>query len=223
MRRVAPGGALRRTVAVLAVAAAVPGGLAACTYGEPRQALELEHAFADDGSKLAIAAQRHLWQRPTGLAAFPAGGSPRITEQFVDVYVMDMGSREILYRHAIDPPGAQSMEALEARVLGWQGDDVYVKLLGCEPGFGVSYKGCNGERRQAYVYRISWNGAEAAYEPVPALRRYPYPDGAAGREGRPGERPYLSLGDGVWIHYGARGPREQLLKVNGHDLEQVPD
>lgn len=209
--------------AAMATAAAAVLALASCTYGEPKRALELEHAVADDGSKLAIAAERYVWQRPTGIAAFPTGGLIKVTDQAVDVYVVDLASKKILYRHAIDTPGRGSMHSFSAWVLGWQGNDVYVKMHGCLPGFWTSYKGCYGEREQGFVYRVSRDGVEPAGEPVPPLRRHRYLGGATGRDARPNERAYFSLGDGVWIHHGSRGPREQLLRVNGQDLEEVLD
>lgn len=185
--------------------------------------LDLDFLISDDGSKAVISAERFVLHRPTGIAAFPDGGPPKVTDQIVDVYVVDLASKKILYRHAIDPPGEGSMQALETWPLGWQGDDVYVKLASCLPGFWTSYKGCNGERRKTYVYKISSRGVDPAAEPSPPLPRHENFAGTAGPDAPHWERSYLSTTDGVWIQHGAKGPREPLLRLNGQDLEQVVD
>ncbi|MGY1424500.1 hypothetical protein [Lysobacter sp. A289] len=199
--------------------------LTSCTYGEPTSRLELDYAIADDESKVAISAERYVVQRATGISALPSGGFAKITAQMVDVYVVDLTSGKILYKHAVDPPGERSMTALETWLLGWKGDDVYLKMTGCESGFRTSYKGCGPERRKTYVYKVSRHDVEPAGVPVPRLRRHRVFGGIAGADSPGGTRSYLSTTetDGVWIHRGARGPREPLLRVNGHELEQVAD
>lgn len=185
--------------------------------------LNLEYAIADDESKAAISAERYVLHRPTGIAAFPDGGSPKVTDQVVDVYVVDLASGKILYKHAIDPPGEGSMSGLSTWLLGWKGDDVYLKLTGCTSGFRTQYKGCGPERRKTYVYKVSRHDVEPAGLPAPRLRRHQRFGGIAGADSPGGTRSYLSTTDGVWIQHGARGPREPLLRVNGHELEQVAD
>lgn len=212
-----------RMKAAIATAFTALLGLASCTYGEKRQVIDLEYAISDDGAMVAVSAERHISQSATGIAAFPSGGVSRVTDQMVDVYFVDLASKKILYRHVIDPPGNGAMEALNVWVMGWQGGDAYVKLIGCLPGFWTSYRGCHGERRQEFVYRVSRHGVEPADEPEPPLRRHLYLGGSTGGDARRGERSYLSTRDGVWIHHGNRGTREQLLRINGKDLEEVVD
>lgn len=206
-----------------AIAIAAFLALASCTYGEQTGMLELEYVVADDGSKAAITGQRYVLHRPTGIAAFPDGGKPKVTDQVVDVYVVDLASRKLLYRHAIDPPGERSMSSLSTWPLGWKGDDVYVQLTGCESNPGASFKGCDDERRKTHVYKVSRQGVEPAGPPSPPLRRHKRFGGIAGSGSPAGTRSYLSTVDGVWIRHGARGPREQILRVDGQQLEQVVD
>ncbi len=197
--------------------------LASCTYGEPTGMLELDYVIDDGGSRAAILAERHVIQRPTGVAAFPDGGSPKVTDQFLDVYVVDLATRRILYRHTIDPPGKQGMASLTTWLPGWKDEAVYVRLEGCAAGLRTAFKGCEAERRQAHVYRVSSDGVEPADLPASRLARHKRFGGVAGAGAPSGTRSYLSTSDGVWIQHGAGGPREPLLRVNGQRLEQVVD
>lgn len=199
-------------------------GLASCTYGEHRKMLDLEYAIADDDSKVAILAVRYVWQRPTGIAAFPDGGKPRITDRAVEVYVVDPVSRRLLYRHAVGTPEDLGMDGLEAGMSGWQSGAVHVRLDGCEPGFVTSYKGCNGARRGTHAYRVSADAVEPAPWPVPAPSRNTRfgPDLAPGASTQAGA--YLTSDDGgVWIQHGRQGPRELLIAIRGQALQPVVD
>jgi len=206
-----------------AIAAAALLALAACTYAEPKGMLDLDSAYGNDGSRAAVAVHRYLLHRPTGIAAFPDGGVAKITDQVVDVYVVDLASRKLLYAHAIDPPGKRSMVALDAWLLGWQGDDAYVRLTGCPAGFWTRYKGCHGDLRKTYVYKVSRDGAELAGEPLPELRRHRKLDKIVGPEIPDSERNHLSTDDGVWVRRGATGPRALVLRLDGQRLEPVVD
>ncbi|HZW19265.1 MAG TPA: hypothetical protein VFF71_10715 [Luteimonas sp.] len=198
--------------------------LASCTYGEQTRVLTFKYAIADDDSKVAILAMRYVLHRPTGIAAFPDGGSPKVTDQAVEVYVVDPVSRKILYRHAVGPPGERGMVGLTAWLSGWQADAVYVKLTGCEPGFLTSYRGCGDERRRTLAYRVSGDAVEPVAWPAPA----PRPNTRFGRAVAPGAsskpRAYLVSDDeGVWIRHGMQGPREPLLAIRGQALEEIVD
>lgn len=185
--------------------------------------LELDYVIDDGGSKAAILAERCVIHRPTGIAAFPDGGSPKVTDQFLDVYVVDLATREILYRRTIDPPGERSMSALTTQLLGWADEDVYVRVSGCRSDFRTWFKGCDTASRETHVYKVSKHGIEAAGLPVSQLVRHKRFGGVAGPSSPAGTRSYLSTTDGVWIQHGARGPREPLLRINGHELEQIAD
>lgn len=212
---------MRTTVTAIVVALLA---LASCTYGEQTRLFDLDNLVSGDESKAAILAEHAVLHRPTGLAAFPDGGSPKRTDHTLDVYVVDLASRKILYRHAIPLPREWSKSSLSAWLLGWKDDDVYVKLTGCISNFRTWYKGCGMQQRATHVYRVSRRGAEPAEPPSTRLVRQknfggPRPDAPSGM------RSYLtSNDDGVWIKHGMRGKREPLLRVvGGRELEQIVD
>lgn len=195
--------------------------LTSCTYAEPVSILKLDYAISDNESMAAIVAERSAVHRPTGFAAFPDGGLPRITRQFVDVYVISPESRQILYKHTIDPPGERSLVALSTWLPGWKDNDVYVTLSGCESSFHTWRTGCNGERRKTYTYRVSGADVEQVDSPAPSLVRHRRFGGEPGPDSPVGARSYISTRDGVWIVRGADGEREALLVINGYKLEQA--
>lgn len=204
----------------LKVLFALAGGLLlmSCTYGERIRMLDFDQAVDGDGGKVAVMVHHYLWHRPTGLAAFPDGGSPKITDEYVDVYLVDLHTRRILHAHTIEPSADGGFDVGSAWLAGWRDDVAYLKLTGCDAGFITSYKGCNGERVQTRVHALTVQGVARVDSGPPGMRR-------SQRLGGKGEWPdgaYVSAGEeGVWIVPGADQERIALLTIDGVRLEEV--
>jgi len=150
------------------VHASTPIGIAllgGCTYGPPIEQSTITNVAVRPGTTTAAVMVRYQrLQRPTGLAAFPDGGAPRMLEQRAELYVIDLEGGRVLAHSGRAAPSERRL-SFEPWVLGWDEGRIVVQMSGCPGRDGGE---CYGDLRQA-----SWFQVEAAGSPWRPLAAKP--------------------------------------------------
>ena len=184
----------------------------ACTYGPPMDHLSVQNvAIKPDGSRLAVAVKFERYRNPTGLAAFPDGGVPKVLEQRADVYVVSLPQGTVLSRLEVPAPEANRV-SFKPWLMGWEGDRVFLRITGCpgQPG-----DECYGPLIRATVYSVGPDGrVQPDAAPKSASLVSTINEGAS----------YLSAGTepyGISIGTQPGLPRTPLLRFSAQKLEPV--
>jgi hypothetical protein len=106
----------------------------ACTYAPPVPNVRVTHHVRREGSdSIALAVYAAFLRVPTGIAAFPDGGSPLLEHQHAVFYLCvaphDAGDPPQLRRIATLTPGAEMRHGFEPWVSLWDGPDSFVASL----------------------------------------------------------------------------------------------
>ncbi|MDH3423149.1 MAG: hypothetical protein OEN00_09150 [Gemmatimonadota bacterium] len=179
-----------------------------CTYGPVEERAVIAQLLRLGESYQAIAVVQHdVFQRPTGLSAFPDGGRWRYLERRGIEYLVDSESREIRELASQDAPD-ELWESFAVHVAGLDGDTVaYLRLTGC-PRRGECYPGLQQQR----VLRLSTvGGVRPTPELPPGIR---LPGVMAAR--RPGELSYVRFGiagDTITARFDENGTAERLFRI----------
>jgi len=141
----------------------------ACTYGPEEERVVLGQMIGvGDSYKALIVTHYERFRPPTGLAAFPDGGTARVLERRARLYLVDASERtaSILTEQAAPD---SLWESFSLSVRGLVGDTVsYVTLTGC-PRNGECYP----ELRNSLALRVSMSGDVQAVPDVPTNARLP--------------------------------------------------
>jgi len=112
---------------------ALAGALAACTYARPTPMVRVaNHVVRAGTDSIAVAVLAATRRRPTGLAAFPDGGIPRIEHQHALFYLCvphAVAPAPLLRRVAIVPRPDSLRSAFTPWVSDWDGADRLVASL----------------------------------------------------------------------------------------------
>lgn len=137
----------------LAVALAVSS--TACTYAPAEERAHAKQIVRlGDSYRAAVVVRRDAFRRPTGLAAFPDGGSWRFLQREFAVVLVDARSRRAEVLHRQDAPDAL-WQAFDAHVTGVEQDSaLYVNLTGCP-----RVRGCDDGTTDAALFRLDLDGS----------------------------------------------------------------
>jgi hypothetical protein len=143
---------------------------AGCTYADPETRVRARNvALSPDGAYLAVMVEYERLRRPTGLAAFPDGGVTQKLDQRADLYVVDLGSRSMVFEGSVPAPSDRRI-AFSPWLLGWATDRrVYFKITGCPDSKGSECHG-NMMGRSLYAYTMGGMITEVASDDGAALR-----------------------------------------------------
>ncbi len=137
--------------------------LSGCMRGTPEPWSQIESMAPRPASWEAAVGVRHMVVRePRGILRFPDGGSPRILEQELRVFLIDARDRRVVRRVVLPAPDALR-SSFRGTLLGWRGDTLLVVLSGC-PG-----RECHGAQVERRVLALSPEGVvlEAGPDPGP--------------------------------------------------------
>lgn len=185
--------------------------LAACTYGpvEERSRTVQVVRLGDSYEALAVV-QHDTFRQPTGLSAFPDGGSARVLRRRALVYRVDARTRKIEVAHVLQAPDSL-WESFGAWVAGLEGDSVaYLRLTGCPRGGE-----CHPEIGRTAFLRLSSDGRVAPTDRVPVGSGLPGVMAAR----TPGEEHYVRFGirgETITARFdeSGRGPEHALFRVH---------
>ena len=206
-------GSRSRAHSLNAIAAAC---LAACSYGPPRHRVGIQQAEGRPETRtFAAIVWSEVRREATGLAAFPDGGVPKITDQSLTIYIADVD--RLTARRVGEVRIPREMEnSREPFLPGGQGSSFYVQVSGC-PG---AHAECNDKRLNRAAYRIDEDGTITHVDSVPRpLEREP---GMGARA--PGERVYMRISatrDTVRVRTEDGGAYAERFALNPHG-ELVP-
>ena len=184
--------------------------LSACTYGPPRRRVWIQQAEGRPETRVfAAIVWSEVRREATGLAAFPDGGVPKISDQSVTIYVADVNQRSARRVGRIVVP--RDMEnSREPFLPGWQGSSFYVQIAGCPN----PHAECNARRVNRAAYRVDQDGTIARVDSLPRLlEREP---GMGARA--PGERVYMRISatrDTVRVRTEDGGPFTAKFALDG--------
>ena len=141
--------------------------LAACSYGPPQLRVSIANYLstpAGDTTVVAVASGR--WREPRGLAAFPDGGAPKISDEQGLFYlcVRSGGPAPAIRRLAVLRKPDTILSGFSPWILGRTGDGIIAKLTG--------HLGRTSDTPlQTFWYRIAPQGGavEIQAPPVPRL------------------------------------------------------
>ena len=188
----------------------------ACTYGPPHHRVWIQQAEGRPETRtFAAIVWSEVRREATGLAAFPDGGVPKLTEQAVTIYVADVDRRTARRVGQIRIP--RDMELSHEPFLpGWRGSSFFVQISGCPN----PHAECNDKNLNRAAYRVDEDGTITRVDSVPRpLEREP---GMGARA--PGERVYVRVSatrDTVRVRTEDEGPFVARFVLNG-DGELVP-
>ncbi len=137
--------------------------LSGCMRGAPEHWALVESLAPRPESWQAAVGVRHMVVRePRGILRFPDGGSPRILEQELRVFVVDARDRSVVRRVVLPAPDALR-SSFRGTLLGWRGDTLLVVLSGCPE------RECHGGRVERRVLALLPDGAvhDAGADPGP--------------------------------------------------------
>lgn len=161
--------------------------LAGCSYGPARISVELENALAQPNSHtFAVAVSYGRVQDPTGLAAFPDGGSLKILERKARVYIVDTDSASIKLAADIEQVEGISRPT-SVWIRGWQNGAAYFSISGYN---GHSASGDDIRNMLRAYYRIN---PDSSVERIPSL---PSNLGSTTQTGLARTPPFLLLSKG---------------------------
>jgi hypothetical protein len=200
----------------LMLMAAICLSASACTYGPPQHRVWIQQAEGRPETRtFAAIVWSEVRREATGLAAFPDGGVPKLSEQAVTIYVADLDRRATRRVGQIRIPREMELSH-EPFLPGWRGSSFFVQISGClNP-----HAECNDRNLNRAAYRIDEDGTIARVDSVPRpLEREP---GMGARA--PGERVYMRVSatrDTVRVRTEDEGPFVARFVLNG-DGELVP-
>ncbi|HSQ29243.1 MAG TPA: hypothetical protein VLN49_05295 [Gemmatimonadaceae bacterium] len=183
--------------------------MSACTYGPAQHRVQIQQVRGRPETRtFAAVVWSEVRREATGLAAFPDGGSPKIRDQAVTIYVADADQLSVRRVGQIRIP--REMDVYPQPYLdGWQGSSFYLTVSGC-PRPGTE---CDGKRRRKVAYRVDEDGTMTRVDAVPPrLEREP---GMGARA--PGERVYMRIYerlDTVFVRTVDEGPFVPLFILN---------
>ena len=190
--------------------------LSGCTYGPAQHRVWIKQAEGRPETRtFAAIVQSQVRREATGIAAFPDGGSPKITDQVVTVYVADVDQR-IARRIGQIPVPPEVDRAFEPFLLGWKGPSFYLQFSGC-PRHSSE---CWGKLTRYVYYRVGEDGTIARVDRVP--QRFEREPGMGARA--PGERVYMRITawyDSVSVRTEDEGPFTARFVLN-RERELVP-
>lgn len=131
------------------------GGQAACTYAPPEPIVRVANHVTRSGTdSVAIAVLAATQRRPTGLAAFPDGGAPRVEREQGIFYLCVLGGAAVattpplLRRVAVVPRPDSLRSGFTPWVTGWDGPERLV----------VSVRGYAATESRPEAQRTIWMG-----------------------------------------------------------------
>jgi hypothetical protein len=126
------------------------GAPAACTYAPPVPMVSIaNHVVRSGTDSIAIAVVAAIHSRPTGLAAFPDGGAPRVEREQGIFYLCVPGaeaSTPFLRRIAIVPRPDSMRTGFSPWITAWDGPERVV----------VSVRGYTTTESRPEAHRIAW-------------------------------------------------------------------
>lgn len=162
--------------------------LAGCSYGPPRNTVDAVHAVAKpDSHMMAIGASIRRQRDPQSFfATFPDGGAPQILAREARIYLVDIDSRSI--RQIARFPDFEGIpQPKVAAPVGWQGDELYLRLFGYG---GSEWTGDDMSDERRLHFRVSRSGAVERIDQLPtALETAP-------QTGPTREPPFLRISQG---------------------------
>ena len=115
---------------ILGVVAVTLAPLVSCTYGpSTRQAMITNVALRPGTTDFVAAVHVRIFRPPTGLAAFPDGGTPKTLQEYGLFYLCDSQGRTARLLGRLDRP-SEFISGSEPWAIGWQADTLYVKFTG---------------------------------------------------------------------------------------------
>lgn len=189
-------------------ATAIAAAAYACTYGFPENRADVVQIVRLGDSYRALAIVRHdAYRRPTGLSAFPDGGTWRYLERDAVEYLLDADARTLRMLARQEAPNSL-WESFDVHVVGLEGDSAaYLALTGCRRD-GECYPALQGRE----LVRLSTGGDVEAVNARPADATLPGTMAAR----RPGEVNYVRfgfVGDTVTARFDEAGPVEALFRL----------
>jgi hypothetical protein len=189
--------------------------VAGCTYADPEVQVRTRNvSLSPDGEYLAVMVEFERLRRPTGLAAFPDGGTTKKLEQRADLYVVELASRSMVFQGSVPAP-IDRQRSFSPWLVGWTTDRrLYFKISGCPASSSASE--CQGHLngRSLYAYSLGGSISEAASHEATALSSRII---GKSRHLSAGTEPY-----GVSLSQESGAPRSPLLKFVGEQLVVVP-
>ncbi len=183
--------------------------LASCTHGPEEQTATPTQVVRLGETYLAVALIEHdVFQRPTGINAFPDGGRWRFTEQRARLVLLDVDARRaspIAAEEAAD----SLWESFGGRIVGAEGDTaVYLRMTGCPRGGE-----CWGDLLNVALLRVGLDGSSRPVDGVPPGAALP--GSMVARS--PGEQRYVRFTtrrDTIAVRTEDDGPYEPMFLVS---------
>lgn len=156
----------RRWPARLVAIGALSAAASACTYAPPTPMVHVaNHVVRSGTDSIAIAVVAATFRRPTGLAAFPDGGAPRLEREQGIFYlcVPHAGaSTPLLRRIAIVPRPDSLRSGFTAWISDWDGSDRFV----------ASVRGYTATESRPETHRMVWMmvDLDGTLSPLPSGR-----------------------------------------------------
>ena len=188
---------------------------AACTYADPEIQVRTRNvALSPDGEYLAVMVEFERLRRPTGLAAFPDGGVTKKLDQRADLYVVDLGTRSIVFEGSVKAPSNRQI-AFSPWLVGWTTDGrVHFKITGCPDSRGSE---CHGSRLGQSLYSYTMGSK--------TITEAESDDEAALRSRIIGQSKYVTAGTepyGVSLSQQSGASRSPLMQFVGEKLVLLP-
>jgi hypothetical protein len=187
---------------------------AACTYADPEVQVRTRNvALSPDGAYLAVMVEYERLRRPTGLAAFPDGGITKKLDQRADLYVVDLGTRSMVFEGSVPAPSNRQI-SFSPWLVGWTTDRrVYFKITGCPDARGSQ---CHGDSIGSSLYAYTMGESITEVES----------DGSAVLRSRiTGPSKYVNAGTesyGISVSQQSGTNRSPLMQFAGERLILVP-
>jgi hypothetical protein len=156
---------------------------ASCTYGPPEDRAVAHALRVPDTRTFLLSVHHERFRPPTGLSAFPDGGTTRTLLHELRFYRADAESGTARLWASMPAP-RRLWSAFSVSMVGAAPDTLYAALSGC-PG-----NECWGDLRERVLYRVTAEGAALEVDSVPVRHR----PGGGMEAPRPGEVNYMRIG-----------------------------
>jgi hypothetical protein len=183
-----------------------------CTYGPAEDLVAVQNvALRSDGRVLAAIVKYERSRPPTGVAAFPDGGVPRILEQRADLYVFDLETNAMLFQGSMAAPPNRRV-SFSPWLIGWANDRVYFQITGCSGSPGSD---CHGPLVGTSLLTLAEDGTiVASAAPASITLQSSVIDATK----------FVAVGTesyGVSVRYERGAPRSPVLRFAGERLEPI--